>query len=437
MDAPAQCWRGGPLSTWRPMRTRTAFQGRPTGTESPDWRREIRQAGACPGGSAAEAGAVALTEDRRGGTLPECRFPGRIPNPVAEDRGRAAERVLPDSARRVLRLSPPERPRLGFVGLGWVGLNRLEAVARSGFADVCAVSDPLPEAVGRALAVAPRAVRAPDLEGMLSLGLDGVVIATPSALHAQQSLEALAAGVAVFCQKPLARTAAETRAVVAAARQSNRLLGCDLTYRRTAGMQAIQRLIREGALGRVHAAHLVFHLAHGPDKAWFHDRRLSGGGCLIDLGTHLVDLALWCLGFPRAQRVCGALLRQGVPLENRDRGIEDYAAAQVVFDDGAVMQLTCSWKAHAGRDAVIEAGFYGTEGGAMFRNVDGALHTFATEQFLPGRERRMLVASESYWGGRAIVEWARRLSISGEYNPEIEAVSRVADVLDAIYARAS
>lgn len=100
-------------------------------------------------------------------------------------------------------------------------------------------------------------------------------------------MEALAAGLAVFCQKPLGRTAAQTRRVMAAARTMNRLLGVDLSYRFVRGMQTIQA----GEIGEVYAVQLVFHNADGPDKAWFYDPVQSGGGCVIDLGLHLVDLA--------------------------------------------------------------------------------------------------------------------------------------------------
>ncbi|MBR7513789.1 Gfo/Idh/MocA family oxidoreductase, partial [Mycobacterium tuberculosis] len=80
---------------------------------------------------------------------------------------------------------------------------------------------------------------------------DGIVIATPSALHAEQSIRALDAGAAVFCQKPLGRTAAEVRAVVDAARNADRLLGLDLSCRHTEAMRRIRALIQAGELGRI------------------------------------------------------------------------------------------------------------------------------------------------------------------------------------------
>src|SRR3546814_16842415 len=86
-------------------------------------------------------------------------------------------------------------------------------------------------------------------------------------------------------------------------------------------------MLATGALGRVHALDLVFHNAYGPDKPWFYDPRLSGGGCVMDLGIHLVDLALWALDFPEIVQVASALNAGGEPLANRPAMVEDYAVA--------------------------------------------------------------------------------------------------------------
>src|SRR5690606_772649 len=164
------------------------------------------------------------------------------------------------------------------------------------------------------------------------LGLDGVVIATPSALHAEQAEAALERGLAVFCQKPLGRTAAEARRVVAAARAADRLLAVDLSYRFTAGMQRIRGLVQRGELGHVYAADLRFHNAYGPDRPWFRDPRQAGGGCLIDLGIHLVDLALWTLDFPAVLDARGRLFTRGAPLTDAAAAVEDYAVAELELE---------------------------------------------------------------------------------------------------------
>ena len=264
--------------------------------------------------------------------------------------------------------------------------------------------------------------------------IDGVVIATPSAFHAEQCIRALGRGAAVFCQKPLGRTAAETQAVIAAARAADRLLAVDLSYRFTDGMRRIRELVQSGELGRVYAVDLVFHNAYGPDKAWFYDPALAGGGCVMDLGVHLVDLALWVLGFPAVSDLSARLFAGGEPLGGRNDRVEDYAVATLTLETGAAVQLACSWRLQAGCDAVISAAFYGTDGGARLGNVDGSFYDFTAERFR-GTARETLSTPPDAWGGRAAADWASRLAAGARFDPAAERLVDVARVLDRIYGR--
>jgi predicted dehydrogenase len=150
-------------------------------------------------------------------------------------------------------------PRLGFLGVGWIGRSRLEAIERAGAGIVAAVADP---AVDDALG---------SYDELLERELDGVVIATPSALHAEQAIAALELGLPVFVQKPVGRTAGEVRSVVAAAERADLPLGVDLAYRHADAFVEAREQVRCGAVGDVFAAELVFHNAYGPDKPWFRD----------------------------------------------------------------------------------------------------------------------------------------------------------------------
>jgi predicted dehydrogenase len=326
------------------------------------------------------------------------------------------------------------KPRLGFLGVGWIGRHRLEAVARSGLAEIVAVADVLAEnaAAAAKLGSAPRI--AGSLEELLDHRLDGVVIATPSALHPQQAITALEQGVAVFCQKPLGRTAQETKAVVNAARRSDRLLAVDLSYRSVEGARRIRDLVQRGELGSIYAVDLVFHNAYGPDKHWFYDPALSGGGCVIDLGTHLVDLALWMLDSTAVRRVSSHLFAKGKPLDELAGTVEDFALAQLELDDGTQVRLACSWNAPAGCDAVIQASFFGTHGGAMLSNVAGSFYDFAADRFR-GTARERLCGPPDDWGGRAIMEWTAELGRGAGFDPASERLVESAVVLDAIYGR--
>jgi predicted dehydrogenase len=327
------------------------------------------------------------------------------------------------------------KPRLGFLGVGWSGRNRLEAVARSGVATIAAVSDCSRSLAAEAAQIESGVTVATCLEALLELDLDGIVIATPRALHAEHAIAALEKGVAVFCQKPLGRNATETRRVVEAARGADVALGTDFSYRHIGGLRRIHELCRSGEFGDIYAADLIFHNAYGPDKKWFYDPDLSGGGCVIDLGIHLIDLALWNLDFPEAQNVSSRLFAAGKRLRDR-RTVEDYALAQLDLETGASVRLTCSWRLPAGCDAVISGSFYGTKGSAAFHNVNGSFHDFIAEQF-HGTRREALAWMPESWGGRAAIDWASRLASGEKFDREIENAIEVARVLDLIYEQAT
>jgi predicted dehydrogenase len=321
--------------------------------------------------------------------------------------------------------------RLGFLGTGHIGRNRMQAMLATGDAVVAAVCDPNAEMVQQAKALAPLALEAGSLEAMLALDLDGLVIATPSALHAEQCLKALDAGLAVFCQKPLGRNAVEVQAVLDAAQRADCLLGVDLSYRHTAAMQAIRESVRAGDLGRVFAADLTFHNAYGPGAGWFWDPKLSGGGCLIDLGVHLADLTLWLFDFPEVRHAHATLLRDGRPV--RDGEVEDYAIGEVNLGNGVTVRIACSWNLNAGKDAVIEANFYGTGGGAQMRNENGSFFDFSADLF-KGRNAERIASVPDDWGGRAAAEWVRKLAAGERFAGSTNGLLETASVLDRLYA---
>jgi predicted dehydrogenase len=326
------------------------------------------------------------------------------------------------------------RPRVGFLGVGWIGRHRMEAILATGAVEVVGIADASAETAAAAAALAPGARLVSTLDELLDLGLDAVVIATPSALHAAQSIRALERGAAVFCQKPLGRTAAEAHAAVDAARAADRLLCVDLSYRFTDGMRRIREIVRAGGLGRVYAVDLVFHNAYGPDKPWFYDPALAGGGCVMDLGVHLVDLALWTLDWPEVAGVSARLLAGGEPLGRRIDAVEDYGLATLELATGTVVQLACSWRLQAGRDAIISAAFYGTEGGARLANVAGSFYDFKAERYR-GTARETLIGPPDAWGGRAAADFATRLAAGERFDAAAEQLVDVARVLDQIYGR--
>ena len=322
--------------------------------------------------------------------------------------------------------------RLGFVGVGWIGLDRMRAIAASGLAEVALVADTCRYTAAEAAEAVGAQTTTPEM--VLVGDVDGVVIATPSGLHATQAFQALRSGKAVFCQKPLGRTEAECSTVVEAARKADRLLGVDLSYRHLAATRAVRDVLASGEIGEVYAADLVFHNAYGPDKEWFRDPVLSGGGCVIDLGIHLVDLAMWLLGSPEVSDVTSRLFAGGRPVDGRPDVVEDHALARIDLARGGALTLACSWNLPAGQEAVIGATFYGARGAVSMSNVNGSFYDFRADRH-SGTSRTTLVEPPDAWGGRAAVEWTRQLVDGKRFDPAAQELVDLARVLDRIYGR--
>jgi predicted dehydrogenase len=121
----------------------------------------------------------------------------------------------------------------------------MQAAAESKLADIIMLSDLSKECMDEALKIAPNGKCMASFDATIyEPGLDGIVIATPSALHKEQSVKAFGSGKAVFCQKPLGRNAEEVYEVVHAAKKANKLLGADFSYRYTAAFQSIYHVIQ-------------------------------------------------------------------------------------------------------------------------------------------------------------------------------------------------
>jgi predicted dehydrogenase len=328
------------------------------------------------------------------------------------------------------------RPRVAFLGLGWIGRHRLAALVNSDVVDVVALADPDAAALAAAASLAPQAVRGRTLDDVLAAGPDGLVIATPSAQHATEAIRALAGGCAVFCQKPLARSAAEASAVVAAAREHDRRLDVDLSYRHLEATRCIDGLLADGALGTLHALDLTFHNAYGPGQPWYYDRALAGGGCLLDLGIHLVDLlARWTHHQPFVVSAA-AMSTKGRPWSATGAGVEDFALVHLQSASGIAARVACSWGTPSGCDAVIEARLFGTRAGAQLRNVGGSFYDFAADLLEAGR-RVSLAQPPDDWGGRAAVAWARALAEGARFDPAADRLTEVSATLDRAYDAAA
>lgn len=330
------------------------------------------------------------------------------------------------------RLHTAPKVRLGFVGLGWIGRKRLDAVAADRLIEIAALYDDDIERARSACEGCLQAQVASSLDDMLACDLDGIVIATPNSLHAEQAIACLSAGKAVFCQKPLATTTDDTVRVVAAARSADRLLGIDYSYRHVQGMGELRRRIRGGELGRLTFMDLRFHNAYGPDKPWCYERRMSGGGCLLDLGIHLIDLASWLQGASDMELVSCELFCKGQPARSED--VEDFACMELRATSASRVRIVCSWNAHAGADASIGFELFGTQAGATWRNVGGSFYDFELD-VCRGTSRERIGSHPDEWGGRGLLEWAQRLSMDSSFDPAALDIVQGARLVEAVYRR--
>ena len=337
-----------------------------------------------------------------------------------------------------MNLTEPTKKNLdlGFIGVGWIGRNRMEAILKNTSAKAGIIAEPFQENAAEAEKLAKNAIFEESPEKIYSEeNLDGIVIATPSAMHAEQSIRALNSGKAVFCQKPLGRTALEVLEVVEASKKADKLLAVDLSYRYTKAFRAIYDLVKNGEIGKIYAVDLVFHNAYGPDKEWFFDIERSGGGCVMDLGIHLVDMALWALDFPKITDVNSHLFHKGKKLTSFEEHVEDFASVSMISEDDTVINLECSWHVSAGKDAVIEAKFYGTEGGAAFKNVNGSFYDFTAEKY-NGTQTETVVTPPDEWSGRAGVVWVENMLSNNKFDKQsAEEFIKTAEIIDRIYGR--
>jgi predicted dehydrogenase len=207
------------------------------------------------------------------------------------------------------------------------------------------------------------------------LKLDTASVVLPNALHASVTIAALRCGLHVLCEKPMAMNAGQARQMIAAAKKARRTLGINLSFRFTPQSRALKDIVDSGRLGRVYYAHTRWWRQRGLPGfgGWFGIRRLSGGGPVIDLGVHRMDLAMWLMGSPRPAAVSAAVYDPiGSRLARRERktfDVEDLGAAFVRFDGGATLTLEASWAGFSGKNEDMVTEVLGERGGIVQRNV--------------------------------------------------------------------
>ncbi|WP_284642255.1 Gfo/Idh/MocA family protein [Paenibacillus silviterrae] len=215
-------------------------------------------------------------------------------------------------------------------------------------------------------------------EALEDTEVDAVYIATPVAGHAEQTIQAARSGKHVLCEKPMALTGVQAREMVNACREHGVQLGIAYYRRYYPKMQQIRRIIAEGGIGVPVYARAQFSGKTdyaGTDRAWLLRPEISGGGPLMDVGSHVIDQLIYCLGQPVQVAGMTGNVWQSLP-------VEDLASLLIRFESGCQASVHASFSAAVGNQLEV----FGSDGKITMRSIEdsffewtdgsGQLHTF-------------------------------------------------------------
>ncbi|HET6383457.1 MAG TPA: Gfo/Idh/MocA family oxidoreductase [Armatimonadota bacterium] len=268
-----------------------------------------------------------------------------------------------------------KKVRIGIIGSGGIAQGaHLPGYAACPDAEVLAVAD-VSESTARAAAEkfnVPNVFT--DYRKMLEMPeIDAVSVCTPNFMHRDATVAALNAGKHVLVEKPMAMNAKECDAMLKAAHTNGKKLQVGFNNRFGAGSQALKRFVESGDLGQVYYARAQALRRRGiPGWGVFTQKDKQGGGPLIDIGVHILDLTLWLMGHPRPVSVSGVarqdfgrrkdILGLMGQWDTENFTVEDFAVGFVRFENGATLHLESSFVANIEND-VFNTQLFGTEGG--------------------------------------------------------------------------
>lgn len=230
--------------------------------------------------------------------------------------------------------------------------------------------------------------------------IDAVYIAVPNKFHAPLAKQALEAGKHVILDKPFAFSHAEALEVAEVAERTGKTFFLGMNQRFVSDHQKVRSLVREGRLGEVYHAKAWWFRRSGIPKlgTWFCSKEMAGGGCLYDIGVHLLDLCLYVIDNFKPVSVSGATytkfgdrgLGEGSwGISDRSEGtfdVDDFATAMIRFENGASVSLDVSWACHAAEHDRMDVQLYGTLAGAtlnpakLYKNGEKASEYQITEK---------------------------------------------------------
>jgi predicted dehydrogenase len=349
--------------------------------------------------------------------------------------------------------TPTDSVRVGVIGLGFGGETALKCYRQLPNVEIVALAgmeeDKL-HALGETYNI-PHLYRYYE-ELLARDDLDAVSVAVPNYLHRPVAVAALERGLHVLCEKPLARTGEEAEAIVQAAIQAKRVLQVVFNHRHRGDVDILKRYIDEGKLGHIYYAKAYWMRRRGIPGAgtWFGNKEKSGGGPLIDLGVHALDMALHLLDEPEVVTVTASTYdeigKRGLGIDSAAQksgtgntfNVEDLATAFMRLSNGATLLLEASWATHSAVSDDFGVILYGTEGGAEIHvknhsTVD-TLRIYTDVAGAPSEIRPQIPASEKHL---AVIREFIETIVSGNWSLHHgnEGLRRTR-VVDACYASA-
>ncbi len=272
-----------------------------------------------------------------------------------------------------------ERIRIGIIGCGGIANGKhMPALAKDKRAEMVAFCDILPEKAQKAAADfgTENAAVYTDYRALLEdKTIDAVHICTPNRSHAEITVAALEAGKHVLCEKPMAKTAADARRMLAAAKKSGKKLSIGYQNRCTPEVWTMKRAADAGEFGEIYyaKAHAVRRRAV-PTWGVFLNEYEQGGGPLIDIGTHALDMTLWVMNNYKPEMVMGSVFKKlGDQTETGNAWgdwnpaeftVEDSAFGFIRMENGATISLESSWALNIADPMEARTTVCGTKGGA-------------------------------------------------------------------------
>ncbi len=276
-----------------------------------------------------------------------------------------------------------EKVKVALVGAGNIANQHLESYKNVADAEVYAICDIDPVRLKMTADKFGIERRYPDIDSMLKdlPELDAADVCVWNCSHAECSIKALNAGLHVLCEKPMAYNTEQAVQMQEAAKKNNKLLMIGFVLRFSDDAKIAKDFIDQGYLGDIYYAKAQYIRRHGNPGGWFCDKARSGGGPVIDIGVHVIDLTRYLMGNPRPVSVYAAAydnigkrdnLKTSVAwvpygaTEKDPCTVEDFATAIIRYDNGAVTQLETSYSLNG--ENVERRALYGTKAGLDLSN---------------------------------------------------------------------